>query len=497
MGVPIDREAFDEADHREFAERLRRQLATLADVLGRPGFGIGPPTLGAELELFLVDQGGRPVCCNAEVVRRAGHPAITLEADRFDLECITTPVDLRGRPFAALREELAKTTTVVRAAAAAYGARPLAIGILPTLVASDLRPEVLSDGARYRALSAALRRLRGEPFAMHIRGEEELEVSCEDVTFEGATASWQVHLRVPPAAFARTYNAALVAIAPALAAAVNSPLFLGRRLWHETRVALFRQAVDERPGGDETVWRPARVSFGHGWVREGAYELFARAVAMHAPVLPALAPEEPESQPATAPALAELRLHQGTVWHWTRPVYDPAAGGHLRIEMRALPSGPTLDDMLGNTAFLVGLTLALAPRMDELLHRLTFGQARWSFYQAARHGLDAELLWPSEEPPSPRPARGADLVARLLPLARQGLVAAGVEAHEADTWLAIVAARLPHGRTGARWQLDTLAALEGGGDEGTRPAALVTMLGRYARLADAGTPVAAWPSGAG
>lgn len=497
MGAPIDREAFDEAEYHEFARRLRAQLATLAELVGRPAFGIGPLTLGAELELFLVDDGGRPVCCNAEVVRRAAHPALSLEADRFDLECTTTPIELRGRPFTALREELVETTAVVRAAAAASGARPLAIGILPTLVATDLQAESLSDGARYRALSAALRRLRGEPFAMHIRGDEVLDVACEDVTFEGATASWQVHLRVPPAAFACTYNAALVATAPALAVAVNSPLFLGRRLWQETRVALFRQAVDERPGGDETPWRPARVSFGHGWVREGAYELFARAVAMHPPVLPALTPEEHKVPPGEAPALTELRLHLGTVWHWIRPVYDPRGGGHLRIEMRALPSGPTLDDMLGNTAFLVGLTLALAPRMDELLHRFTFGQARWSFYQAARHGLEAELLWPSEEPPSPRPARGAELVARLLPLARQGLVEAGVEAAEADARLAVVAARLPQGRTGARWQLDGLAALERGGEGMPRTAAVAALLARYARLAEEGIPVAAWPIGAG
>jgi len=496
MGAPIDREAFEESEYREFARRLRVQLAVLEAVLARPGFGSGPPTLGAELELFLIDPAGRPASCNADVMARAAHPAVTLETDRFDLECATTPVALAGRPFSTLGQELRATTAQIRAAAGTVGARPLAIGILPTLAAADLQHEALSDGARYRVLSAGLRRLRGEPFAMRIVGEEALDVSCDDVTFEGATASWQVHLRVPPQAFARTYNAAQIATAPVLAAAVNSPLFLGRRLWHETRVALFRQAVDERAGGEEMHWRPARVSFGHGWVRDGAIELFARAVAMHVPLIPLLAPER-RTSPGEAPSLDELRLHQGTVWHWNRPVYDPIDGGHLRIEMRALPSGPTLEDMLGNAALLVGLTLALAPEVDRLLHGLTFGQARWSFYQAARHGLEAELLWPSDEPPSPRPVPAADLVVRLLPLARQGLLAAGVESDEADRWLDVVGARVLGRRTGARWQLDTLAALEHGSDERDpercRAAAVAAMLARYAALADRGAPVAAWP----
>jgi len=498
MGVPIDRDAFDDDDHRAFARRLREQLAVLDGVLARPGFGIGPQTLGAELELFLVDAAGRPCGCNAEVVAHAGHPALTLETDRFDLECTTTPVPLCGRPLTALGNELAGTTAVVRTAAAACSARPVVIGILPTLRAADLQRDALSDGARYRALSSGLRRLRGEPFAMRIAGEEVLEVACEDVTFEGATSSWQVHLRVPPAEFARTYNAAQIAAAPALAAAVNSPLFLGRRLWQETRVALFRQAVDERPGGDDVHWRPARVSFGHGWVRDGAFELFARGVAMHPPLLPVLTPGDAAAPRGDeAPALDELRLHQGTVWHWNRPVYDPAGGGHLRIEMRALPSGPTLIDMLANTAFLLGLTLALAPRVDQLLHRFTFGQARWSFYAAARRGLEAELLWPSDEPPSPRPVPAPELVARLVPLARQGLVDAGVDAAEADRHLAVVAARLPGRRTGARWQLDALAALETAvrpRADASREAAEAAMLARYAALSDAGTPVHAWPA---
>src|SRR6185295_670300 len=156
------------------------------------------------------------------------------------------------------------------------------------------------------------------------------------------------------------------------------------RLWEETRVALFRQATDDRR--DPSVeWRPARVSFGHGWVRHGALELFAESVLQHAPLLPIASDEDARARvrAGDVPELVELRLHQGTIWRWNRAVYDPTAGGHLRIELRALPAGPSLPDMLANAAFLLGLTLALAPDAERLVTALTFGQARLNFYAAA------------------------------------------------------------------------------------------------------------------
>jgi len=253
------------------------------------------------------------------------------------------------------------------------------------------------------------------PFRIRIDGADPLDVLCDDVTFEGANTSLQIHLRVEPAVFAATFNAAQIATAPVLAAAGNSPLFLGHRLWTETRVALFRQAVDERIATAEEDWHPGRVSFGHGWVRRGAHELFAESVALHRPLLPLVASEEPLAlvRDGGTPALDELRLHHGTVWPWNRAVYDPTNGGHLRIELRALPAGPSAIDMTANAAFLIGLTLALSGEGDRLVNALTFGQCRRNFYEAARRGLDADLLWPSPHPPSPRLVPAARLIAQV------------------------------------------------------------------------------------
>jgi hypothetical protein len=318
-------------------------------------------------------------------------------------------VALAGRPFEALGSELASALDAATRAAALHGAHPVLVGILPTVLASDLGPHAMTDTARFRALDAAIRGLRERDFAVCIVGEDRLETTFGDVTAEGANTSCQVHLRVEPRAFAASHAAAQIATAPALAASGNSPLFLGRRLWEETRVALCKQVVDERGDLPES-WRPAaRVSFGHGWVREGAHELFAESVALHPPLLPVWGDEDALAsvRAGGVPRLEELRLHHGTVWRWNRAVYDPAGGGHLRIELRALPSGPTLPDMLANAAFLLGLTLALREDVEWMLPAFPFEHAHRNFYRAAQHGLDATLLWPVPDAPSPQPIRAA------------------------------------------------------------------------------------------
>jgi hypothetical protein len=490
MGLEIDRDCFAPADYERFSARLRDCLAALRALLERPAFGDGEATVGVELELGLIDARGRPALRNGEVLAAAADPRMGLEIDRFNVELNSTPVPLEGRPFTALARELEEMLAMARGAASRTGATVVAIGILPTLEPDDLGQGALSDRARYRALSEGLRAQRGRSFQVHIEGEDALDFAADDPSLEGANASFQLHLRVPPQAFARTYNAAQIATAPALAVACNSPMLFGRRLWDETRIALFRQTVDERAEGGDEDWRPARVSFGHGWVRRGALELFAEAVAMHAPLLPATANEDPLAvvRAGEVPRLAELRLHQGTVWRWNRAVYDHAAGGHLRIELRALPSGPTVVDMVSTGAFALGLTLGLAPDGDELAQRMTFGQARRNFYEAARRGLDAALLWPADAAPSPRPVPLRALLGALLPVARRGLVEGGVAADEADRWLAVVDARVAAWTNGATWQRRALR-----GERRRDPSARAQMLLRYEELSRSGAPVHTWP----
>jgi hypothetical protein len=488
MGTEIASATFDERDYARFAERLEQGLSDLGRLLGRPGFGAGPVTIGAELELCLVDDAARPLPRNQAVRALAADPRIALELNRFNLELNSSPVPLAGpgsRPFAALAGELGELLDRVGDAARAHRGRVALIGILPTLGHAHLGLGVVTDAARYRALDRGLRRLRRGPLQIRITGAEPLELISEHITPEGANTSFQVHLRVAPGDFARTYNAAQLATGPALAVAGNSPTFLGHRLWEETRVALFKQSVEDR---DHRGLKrgPSRSAFGTGWLRGGALELFTESVRRHEPLLPFVS-DAPAGDP---PGLDELRLHQGTVWRWNRAIYDPASGGHLRIEMRALPSGPTMTDMLANAAFLIGLTLWLAGRDERWTYALAFERADHSFYRAAQYGLDAELSWPADRGDRVRTVPAADLVPELLPAARLGLLDAGVAAAEADHLLGVIGARVATGQTGAAWQRATLAAA---GHDRSRDQALAVMFDHYLSCAATGQPVHTWP----
>jgi gamma-glutamyl:cysteine ligase YbdK (ATP-grasp superfamily) len=493
MGTDIDQEQFDERDYARFAERLEECLTVLGQLLNRPGFGTGPVTIGAELELFLVDRAGRPLPHNQAIRAAVADPRVTLELNRFNLELNASPALLAGRPFAALGGELNLLVDRVTHAARDYGGQVAVIGILPTLSPADLGPGAMTDLPRYRALDGGLRRLRQDPFHIQIAGADPLELASDDVGVEAANTSFQVHLRVAPADFTSTYNAAQLATAPVLAVAGNSPTFLGHRLWEETRIALFKQSVDDRPGRGPRR-RPARTALGTGWLRGGPLELFTESIRRHQPLLPVLGHPGPMAGGAAgqAPPLDELRLHQGTVWRWNRAIYDPAAGGHLRIEMRALPAGPTMIDMLANAAFLIGLTLSLASQEQHWTYALPFERADHGFYRAAQHGLAARLSWPAGPRDQMRTLPAAKLVPELVPAARQGLLGAGVAAAEADQLLDIITARAASGQTGAAWQRATLAAAERRHD---RQRALAIMLECYLHCAGTGLPVHTWPVG--
>jgi gamma-glutamyl:cysteine ligase YbdK (ATP-grasp superfamily) len=461
MARDIEYGEFTEQDYQRFGDRLKACLTALGHVLQRDGFGHGATTLGAELELALIDEHARAAPINRAVLSDLTDPRLTVEIDRFNLEYNLTPVAAAGSPFAAMERELSRALSAVDRAAAAHGGRIVPVGILPTLTMPELESSALTDLPRYRALSRGLRHDRRGPFAIHIDGADPLSLIADDITLEGANTSFQVHLRVDPCRFADSYNAAQIATPLVLALGANSPTFLGHRLWDETRIALFKQSLDVRDPSEHPWRAPARVGFGHGWVRHGAWELFAESAALFPPILPVVCDEDPLDvvRSGGIPGLRELRLHHGTVWRWNRAIYDAGEGGHLRIEMRALPAGPTPLDMAANAAFLIGLTTAWRERAAETLPRLPFLYAEWNFYRAAQHGLDARLIWPfaSGHAPSERPV--TELVEPALADAAEGLAQLGVERSDADRMLGVIRARLATRRTGARWQrraFDTL-----------------------------------------
>lgn len=493
MGAIIDRDAFSASDYQRFGKRLRDSVEVLRELLAQPGFGAGAPSIGAELEAYIVDDRGRVALLNQALVDALQDPQLQLELNRFNIEYNLAPLPLSGCPLHALERQLLQALARLEAAAAPYRAHVVPIGILPTLRRTDLGEHAMSDLPRYRGLEQGLKRMRDEPFDVEIHGEDSVRVSSDHVVLEGANTSFQLHLRVPPERFAATFNTAQIVTPLVLALSANSPLFLQRRLWDETRIALFKQAVDCRMRGAGRWRQPARVTFGQGWVREGAWELFAEAVALYPPILPLTAEALPEDRPpgTTAPGLAELRLHMGTIWPWNRAVYDPGDGGHLRVEMRALPSGPTAVDMVANAALLLGLVAALRDDITEWLSAMPFRYAEYNFYRAAQSGLDARLLWPHRKHHRLEETPVVTLLERLLPEVQRGLRALGVADADSHPYLGVIAERLQARASGARWQRQALRRLEEAGL--SRSEACRRMFAAYRAASATNRPVARWP----
>lgn len=492
LGTSVRRVRFSDADYQRFSRRLQQNLETLEQLLKAPGFGVGPVTLGAELEIALVGASGESRWLNQHLQRLAKDPQLTLELNRYNLEYNLSPVAAAGRPFSAIAREMVEKLDFLDRLGAGCHTRTATIGILPTLTHRDIALAAMTPDPRYQALTNSLRRLRGSAFNIDIDGNEALVMNTNNLNVEGANTSFQIHLRVAPAAFADHYNAAQCAIAPVLALCTNSPSFLSHELWEETRVVLFKQAVDARSLQQKHQGLVSRTGLGRGWVESSALELFRQAVEDYPVLLPECA-DDPEVAAGTAnsaPALSELRLHGGSIWPWNRAIYDPAEGGHLRVEMRALPAGPTPVDMAANAALLVGVVTALSARMGAWTELLPFQVMEANFYRAARYGLDAELYWPDPDNEGLRHLPVVKIIECLLPLADAGLSSLGVEAEERQELLGIIAARLASGQTGARWQQRKTRQLQ---SQMGRQQAMQQMLLRYMELSRSGTPVHAWP----
>ncbi|TGD76033.1 glutamate--cysteine ligase [Mangrovimicrobium sediminis] len=492
MGLEIDRIDFDAEDFLRFRERLHDNLDVLAQLLRRPGFGEGEASFGAELEMYIVDQRGHPLPINQEVLAAADDPTLTLELNRYNLEYNLPAFGVRERPFFATERAMLDSLSRLRAVAQRWDGRIVPIGILPTLRETDFGADCITDRRRYHALVRQLIRQRGDSFQIEIGGAEPLRIEMNDITLEGANTSFQVHYRVSPAVYADTFNAVQLATPLALAIGANSPTLFGHRLWQETRIPLFKQSIDTRHLDPYACHQPPRVGFGLGWVRDGAEELFRETVSVYEPLLPICAEETAAQQLAAGriPGLAEMRLHQSTVWLWNRPIYDDASGGHLRIEMRALPAGPTAVDMAANAAFLIGLAEGLRPQLAQLLPAMPFHYAQYNFYRAAQFGLDAQLVWPGEGGSRARELPVDELLAKLLPVAADGLAAIGIDGEEIAHYLGIIEERLARRQSGAIWQQKTLdsLALQMDADRARH-----AMLERFIEYSTENLPVARWP----
>ncbi|MBT6058055.1 MAG: glutamate--cysteine ligase [Gammaproteobacteria bacterium] len=490
MGLEIENTSFTEQDFSNFSNRLRSNIKALESLLARPDFGEGELSFGAELELYIVDPEGRPLYLNQEIIAELNDPQLTLELNRYNLEYNFSPVLLKDSCFSKTEIEAQAAIDKVNACAAQWNGSVVPVGILPTLEQSDIGYHAMTKLGRFEALTKELTDIRGGPFTIAIEGDETLQLAMDDVTLEGANTSFQVHLRVPPKEFADFYNAVQLVTPLVVAMAANSPTLFGHRLWQETRIPLFKQSIDCRPQ-DSLNPIPARVNFGNNWLRESAIELFEEAAFLYRPILPDCSDEDPMAviQSGGIPKLHELRLHQGSIWLWTRPVYDPADGGHLRIELRSLPAGPSIVDMLANAALAIGLAKLMQPGIKELLPAIPFTYCTANFYRAAKKGMDAELFWPSRFQSEPQYRPVADIIQELLPQLPEQLESMGFIPSDFQPLLKVIEERLSTKQTGAQWQLNKLQELR---KDMHKREALFEMFSQYRTNSAKNIPVAQW-----
>ena len=468
MGVEIEKTKFDERAWPEFFRRVSNETMLLQERFRAETCSRNSPVGGFEIEACLTDREMRPIGLNAEFLKQFNSDMATSELAKFNFELNNIPRPLYGNAFSSFFEEMRSTCRHANSVADEMGIRALAIGILPTLKQQDFCMENMSDMRRYRALNEQVLNERGgKPVELDIVSDgEELKMRHDSVMLESAATSFQIHTQVPFDKAHHYYNASILASAATVALSANSPFLFGRALWRETRIPLFEQSVDTGEGIN-------RVSFGSGFAHKSILECFRENIEAYDILLPILFEGEAET-------FEHLRLHNGTIWRWNRPLvgFDRDGTPHFRIEHRVMSSGPTLIDMLANAAFYYGIAEILSAECEEGKFSSDYKTARENFYNAAKYGLDSTVEWEGK-----RSRIDRLILDKLIPMSYRGLSKLGIEKDDIDHHLGIIEERVASGRNGAAWQLSYVR--EYGSD-------MSKLTDAYWRHQQTGNPVHSW-----
>jgi gamma-glutamyl:cysteine ligase YbdK (ATP-grasp superfamily) len=492
VGEEVNAQSYTREQRQRYREKVRQNLDVFERMLSQSVFEFDRPMTGMEIELNLVDDDYQPNFANAEVLEEIADPGFQTELARYNIELNVPPRPLPGDAAIELEDEMRDSLNAADAAARKRGAHIVAVGILPTIMPEDFEGEWISANNRYAALNDSIFYARGEDIYLDIEGPtgERVATYADSIAPESACTSVQLHLQVSPQDFAAHWNAAQALSAPQVALAANSPYFYGKRLYAETRIPLFTQATDTRAIELKNQGVRPRVFFGERWITS-IFDLFEENVRYFPALLAEVSDEDPVAllEAGEAPSLAELRLHNGTVYRWNRPIYDIVKGKpHLRVENRVLPAGPTLIDVLANAAFYYGVIRKLAADDRPVWTKMSFAVAEQNFVNAARDGIESRLYWPGFGE-----VRSDELVLRhLLPMAYEGLTEWGVSEKVRDRYLSVIEGRCTTGRNGATWMTDTVSRLETEGKGMDRQSALAQMLRRYAENMHSNEPVHTW-----
>lgn len=472
-----------------FMKNVLKDLRALEKMLEDDWFETDPIRIGAEQELCLIDKNAKPFFGADKILKKLNHENFTHEFAKFNLEInLNPPLEFKGDCLSHMEHNLQRDVARVREVAEEFGAEVLLTGILPTVRKSDVSITSLTEIPRYRALCEAIDNLRGKEYELRIQGMDELLMKFDTPMLEGCNTGFQVHLQIKPKEFVSRYNIAQAITAPVLACAVNSPVFLGKRLWAETRIALFHQSIDTRGVGDHLRDSSPRVTFGSGWLKESILDIYKEDISRYRMLLSADREENVEELMANGipPELMALKVHNGTVYRWNRACYGVGGGKpHLRIENRVLPSGPTVLDEIANTAFWLGLLNGFDDEYADISKHLDFDDAKLNFFAASKMGLDTTFEWTKG-----RKVNAKELILEeLLPLAKNGLEKATVSNSDIDTYLSVIEERVKHSKTGAHWVVKSYGNII---KEGNREQALTAITASMLKNQKKGEPIHKW-----
>jgi hypothetical protein len=489
MGQDVAKTQFTREDRQQYRQKVRRSLDVFARMLAESRFDVERRSMGLEIELNLTDELGDPAMVNEKVLDLIADEDFQTELAQFNIEINIPPQKIEGQVFQTLEREVRASLNHADDMSKQTEADVVMIGILPTLRAEHLTVDSLSSNPRYALINEQIFAARGEDLQISIDGVDKLNTYADTIAPEAACTSVQLHLQVNPETFAAHWNASQTIAGVQLALGANSPFFFGKELWRETRIALFEQATDTRPEELKAQGVRPRVWFGERWITS-IFDLFEENVRYFPSLLPICEAEDPVEvlERGDVPKLAELRLHNGTIYRWNRPVYDVVRGKpHLRVENRCLPAGPTVVDVLANAALYYGLIKVLAEADRPVWSQMSFSAAEENFHAGARYGIDAKIYWPGmgEVPATELVLR------RLLPMAHQGLEEWGVATADKDRLLGIIEQRCLTGRNGASWQAAAFHRLHHDHD---RFDALREMMRSYVTHMHSNEPVHTWPT---
>lgn len=449
-------------DKQIFLRHLINDIEAMEYMVANNMIERGVTRIGAEQEFCLVGSNFRPSMSGPQILAEVDEKHFTAELAKWNLEINLDPQDFKGSCFSAMHSQLDDLLDLARKTAAAHGEKVILSGILPTIRKSELDFKNMTPNPRYKVLDQTMKEQRGEDFNLYIEGVDEVSLTHDSILFEACNTSFQIHLQISPEEFVDRYNWAQMISGPVLAACVNSPILLGKELWSETRIAVFRQSIDVRNTGNYIRERQPRVAFGRGWLKDSPAEIFKDDISQYNLIISGDVGESSMDvlHKGGIPELRAMNLHNGTIYKWNRACYGIGGGvPHLRIENRYIPSGPTSLDEMAATVLWTGLMMGMPDDCKGAWDRkMPFQDVRSNFLKAARNGLGNEFSWCGK-----KVGASTLLLDTLIPMAAEGLDKSGLESSEYGPYLKVIEERVRTKQTGSAWIIRSLRKVQSEG----------------------------------